>query len=94
MNMTNAKEKMMNAKNARRPKTTAAEAALQRQATVKFLTSPGRWGRPKIETLGWKRLAAIYAATQPGSSVRRAINAEARRCGYTPRTILALNAEA
>jgi len=83
----------MNAKNARRPKTTAAEAALQRQATVKFLTSPGRWGRPKIETLGWKRLAAIYAAAQPGSSVRKAINAEARRYGYTPRTILALHAE-
>ena len=61
--------------------------------TVKFLTSPGRWGRPKIETLGWKRLAAIYYASAPGSAVRAAINAEARRCGYTPSTILALNAE-
>ena len=87
------KDRTMNAKNARRPKTTAAEAALQRQATVKFLTSPGRWGRPKIETLGWKPLAAIYAATAPGSAVRKTINTEARRCGYTPRTILALNAE-
>jgi hypothetical protein len=93
MNMANGKDRRMNAKNARRPKTTAAEAVLQRQATVKFVTSPGRWGRPKIETLGWKRLAAIYAASQPGSSVRKAINAEARRCGYTPSTILALNAE-
>ena len=83
----------MNATNARRPKMTAAEAALERQATVKFLMSPGRWGRPKVETLGWTRLAAIYAATAPGSAVRRAINAEARRCGYTPRTILALNAQ-
>jgi len=83
----------MSTKNARRPKTTAAEAALQRQATVKFLTSPGRGGRPKIETLGWKRLAAIYYANKPGSAVRAAINAEARRCGYTPSTILALNAE-
>ena len=83
----------MNAKKARRPRTTAAEAALQRQATVKFLNSPGRWGRPKIETLGWKRLAAIYYANKPGSAVRKAINAEARRCGYTPRTILALHAE-
>jgi hypothetical protein len=92
--MKYGKDRTMNAKNARRPKTTAAEAAIQRQATVEFLTSPGRWGRPKVETLGWKRLAAIYAAARPGSSVRKAINAEARRCGYTPRTILALNAEA
>jgi len=83
----------MNAKNARRPKTTVAEAALQRQAMVKFLTSPGRWGRRKIETLGWKRLAAIYYAARPGSAVRKAINAEARRCGYTPRTILAFNTQ-
>ena len=83
----------MSTKNARRPKTTAAEAARKRQATVKFLTSPGRGGRPKIETLGWKRLAAIYYASAPGSAVRKAINAEARRCGYTPSTILALNAE-
>ena len=83
----------MNAKNARRPKTTAAEAALQRQATMDFLMSPGRWGRRKIETLSWKRLAAIYNASKPGSAVRKAINAEARRCGYTPSTVLALNAE-
>ena len=83
----------MNAKNARRPKTTAAEAALQRQATMDFLTSPGRYGLKKIQALGWKRLAAIYAAVPPGSAVRKAINAEARRCGYTPSTVLALNAK-
>ena len=83
----------MNAKNARRPKTTAAEAALQRQATMDFLTSPGRWGRPKVETLSWTRLSAIYHASRAGSAVRKAINTEARRCGYTPSTILALNAE-
>ena len=39
------------------------------------------------------RLAAIYYAHRPGSDVRQAINAEARRCGYTPSTILALHAE-
>jgi len=83
----------MNAKNARRPKTTAAEAALQRQATTDFLMSPGRWGLRKIQTLSWTRLAAIYGATRPGSAVRKAINAEARRCGYTPSVILALHAE-
>ena len=83
----------MNAKNAQRPKTTAAEAALERQATMDFLMSPGRWGRPKVETLSWKRLAAIYNASKPGSGIRKAINTEARRCGYTPSTILALNAE-
>ena len=42
---------------------------------------------------GWKRLARIYLAAKPGSAVRKAINAEARRCGYTPRTIIALHAE-
>ncbi len=52
-----------------------------------------RTGVRRIEVLGWKRLASIYYAARPGSAVRRAINREARRCGYTPRTILALNAE-
>ena len=63
------------------------------ETTLAFLTSPGRWGRKKIETLSWKRLAASYNASKPGSAVRKAINAEARRCGYTPSTILTLNAE-
>jgi hypothetical protein len=47
----------------------------------------------RIERLSWMRLAAIYYANRPGSRIRKAINREARRCGYTPRTILALNAE-
>jgi len=59
---------------------------------LEWLLSRGRNGRPRIETLGWKRLAAIYESHAPGSVVRRAVNAEARRCGYTPRAILALNA--
>ncbi len=50
-----------------------------------------RLGR-RIEKLSWKRLAGIYYAAKPGSKIRKAINSEARRCGYTPRTILALNA--
>lgn len=58
-----------------------------------WLLSRGRNGRRRIESLGWKRLAAIYESHAPGSAVRKAINAEARRCGYTPRTILALNTE-
>jgi len=33
------------------------------------------------------------SAAVPGSAVRKSINAEARRCGYTPRTIIALHAE-
>jgi TolB protein len=40
-----------------------------------------------------QRLAAIYGANKPGSDIREAINREARRCGYTPSTILALNAK-
>ena len=61
--------------------------------TAEWLTANMRNGRRRIETLGWKRLAAIYYANRPGSAIRNAINAEARRCGYTPTTILALNAE-
>ncbi|MBL7134355.1 MAG: hypothetical protein ISS78_09690 [Phycisphaerae bacterium] len=61
--------------------------------THAWLTATMRSGRRRIETLGWKRLAGIYYAARPGSKVRKAINAEARRCGYTPSTILALNAE-
>ncbi len=60
--------------------------------TAEWLTARMRNGRRRVEVLGWKRLAAIYAANKPGSAIRNAINAEARRCGYTPTTILALNA--
>ena len=58
-----------------------------------LMTKNRRTGVRRIEILGWKRLASIYYAAKPGSTVRKAINREARRCGYTPRTILALNAE-
>ena len=61
--------------------------------TAEWLTARMRNGRRRVEVLGWKRLAAIYAANRPGSAIRQAINAEARRCGYTPSTILALNAD-
>jgi len=80
MNMANGKDGMMNAT----PKSTT---------THEWLTARRPNGRRRIETLGWKRLAGIYYAARPGSKVRKAINAEARRCGYTPSTILALNAE-
>ena len=61
--------------------------------TLEWLMAVGRDGRPRVEKLGWKRLARLYYASRPGSPIRKAINAEARRCGYTPRTIIALNAE-
>ena len=60
--------------------------------TVEWLESRGRNGRGHVEALGWKRLAAIYAATDD-ECVEVAIECEARRCGYTPSTILNLNAE-
>ena len=63
-------------------------------ATYDWLMAEMRNGQGRrIERLSWKRLAAIYYANRPGSRIRKAINREARRCGYTPRTILALNAE-
>ena len=67
--------------------------AAKRTETHGWLMARGRDGRRRVEKLGWKRLARIYLANRPGSRMRKAINAEARRCGYTPRTIIALNAE-
>ena len=60
--------------------------------SLEWLMAENR-GRPRIQGLGWKRLARIYLANRPGSAIRRAIEREARRCGYTPRTILALHSE-
>lgn len=57
-----------------------------------WLMARTRLGR-RIEKLSWKTLAKIYSDAKPGSNIRKAINTEARRCGYAPRTILALNAE-
>jgi hypothetical protein len=69
------------------------ENTMKTNTKAEWLTGRMRNGRRRIEVLGWKRLAAIYYAARPGSAVRKAINAEARRCGYTPSTILTLNAE-
>jgi hypothetical protein len=60
-------------------------------ATREWLMHKGRTGRRRIEKLGWGRLACIFAASERNSDVRRAILAECRRCGYTPRMILGLN---
>ena len=75
-------------------RTTTKRTAKNATEGYEWLTVPaGRNGRRRIETLGWKRLAKICYANRPGSRIRKTINAEARRCGYTPSTILSLNAE-
>ena len=61
--------------------------------THAWLTATTRNGCRRIEILGWKRLAKLYFEAKPGSPIRKAIEREARRCGYTPRTILSLHAE-
>lgn len=58
--------------------------------TYDWLTARTRHGR-RIAILGWKRLARIWDNAPAGSRTRRAIAAEARRCGYKPTTILACN---
>ncbi len=81
---------------AKKTTTRTNKTAGQRLATkvaLRWLTATMGNGRRRIETLGWKALAAMYEGSRPGSPIRRAINAEARRCGYAPSTILALNAE-
>jgi hypothetical protein len=62
--------------------------------TYGWLMARGRDGRRRIEKLGWKRLAAICVAKHSDRQIRHAIQAEARRCGYTPSTILAIHYEA
>ena len=62
-------------------------------ASLGWLMAKGRDGRRRIEKLGWKRLAAIYVAKHNDRAIRQAIQTEARRCGYTPSTILALHYE-
>ena len=64
-----------------------------RPETYEWLMAKGRDGRRRVEKLGWRRLARMWDANRPGSAIRRAIRSEARRCGYTPSTILALHAE-
>ena len=59
--------------------------------TYEWLMARGQGGVRRIEKLGWKRIARIYSAATPNSAIRRAINAECRRLGYTPSTILGLN---
>ena len=61
--------------------------------TYEQLTAVTRNSRRRIEVLGWKRLSRLYRESDPGSPVRRAICAECRRLGYTPRIILVLHAE-
>lgn len=60
--------------------------------TAEWLTARMRNGRRRIEVLGWRKLAAIHHYTKD-NAVWAAINREARRCGYTPATILALHLE-
>lgn len=59
--------------------------------TYEWLTARNRAGARRIQVLSWTRLAGIYRAHQPNSPVRRAINREALRLGYTPRVILGLH---
>ena len=73
----------------KKTKTTTKKAAPESYEWLMAKTHLGR----RIERLGWKRLARIYYANRPGSKIRKAINAEARHCGYTPSTILSLNAD-
>ena len=74
-------------------KTTKKKATKAKPETHEWLTATTRNGCKRIEILGWKRLARLYYAARPGSAIRKAINAEARRCGYTPSTILSIHAE-
>lgn len=62
-----------------------------RAETHAWLMAEGRGGKRRIERLGWKRLARLYDAHLPDGPICKAIDAEARRCGYRPQVILACN---
>ena len=74
-------------------KTAKKSATKAKPETYEWLMATTRGGCKRIENLGWKRLARLYYAAKPGSPIRKVINAEARRCGYTPSTILSIHAE-
>ena len=66
------------------------KTARNEEETMAWLN--GTWRRERrIRTLGWTRLAKVYDAAQAGGKVQKLIEREARRCGYTPKTILTLN---
>jgi hypothetical protein len=69
----------------------AEEKSAAKTETYEGLMARGRDGVRRIEKLSWGRLARIYYANRPNSLVRKAINAEAGRCGYTPRIIRGIN---
>ena len=66
--------------------------AKRNEGTAAWLAATMRNGRRRVEVLGWARLAMLYLAAPPASGVRRVICREARRCGYTPSTIVAIHA--
>ena len=61
-------------------------------ATLGWLLAPNRNGAPRIQTLSWGRLNRIYNARSATPTIRKAIEREARLCGYRPASILSLNA--
>ena len=82
MDIENANEEDDAMETTKRNATKAQDAAIRKAL-----------GGRRIDRVSWKTLARAYYAARPGSLVRKAINTEARRCGYTPSTILALNAD-
>ena len=77
----------MNAANDKRiqakMKTNAKKLHTPKPETFEWLMTVGRDGRKRVEKLGWKRLAKMWFANKPNSPIRKAINSEARKCGYT-----------
>jgi hypothetical protein len=59
--------------------------------TREWLNATGRDGYRRVERLGWTRLARIFRQNKPNGPERKLILAEARRLGYTPTVILAIN---
>lgn len=72
--------------------TTTTKNTPPARETHAWLIAPVRGGKRRVENLGWRRLARLYYAAKAGSPIRRTINAEAWRCGYTPSTILSIHA--
>jgi len=52
------------------------------------------YGVRRVQSTSWEKLSDIYYDAKPSSEIRKAINAECRRCGYIPRRILGIHHEA
>jgi hypothetical protein len=70
----------------------AKKTTAKKTETYAWLMTKNRNGVRRVEKLTWHRLSKMFRRNAPNSPIRKAILAECRRLGYTPKTILTIHA--